>query len=61
MDKLEWVVLFIIGFIFGTMAVGMITDEVESELCNDMGFTYIDKQCLDVKVIKIDETGDSND
>lgn len=40
---------------------GYDTDEVESKLCHDIGFTYIDKQCLDVKVINIDKVGDSND
>ena len=54
MDKVEWVFLFLIVAIALIAFIGWCADESRASLCNELGFVYVDRQCIDVKAISLE-------
>jgi len=54
MDNIELVFLSLIVAIALIAGIGWHVDESRASLCNDLGFVYVDRQCIDAKVISIE-------
>ena len=54
MDKIEWIFLFLIIAIALIAGFGWRADESRASLCNELGFVYVDRQCIDAKAISLE-------